>query len=309
MCAGDQGILVVDSLPGSLFKWMLPEGWSGYSATHEIEYTPSTEPGLVSVTAYNSCGDGDTISIPVQVNTVPYEQQIFPITSKICQNTLNSFYITPAEGTSYTWSVPADWQIVVNDQGDTVDVMVGTDPGNVMVHASNKCGFTDFSCFFSTDPSPETPLMGILPSEYENYSELEVQNATAYTSIQWYRDDEIIEGPGTTGPRYVAFVPGIYTVGVTNPEGCFLKQAQEDGIRIAGPDHLYAVYVGTNGSIIVENTTGEKATLNLYDMGGNLLMIREIDAGHNEIPTRLSGACIVSVDGPGEVHVSRIFIH
>jgi hypothetical protein len=58
----------------------------------------------------------------------------------------------------------------------------------------------------------------------------------------------------------------------------------------------------------VENTTGKKATLNVYDMGGNLLMIEEIDAGHNEIPTHLLGAYIVSVNGPDELHVFRIFI-
>jgi hypothetical protein len=308
LCAGDYGTLRVDSLPGAAFEWMLPDNWSGSSATHEIEYIPSAEAGLVSVTAYNSCGSGDTVSIPVQVNTIPYEKQILSVAGKICQNTPNSFYIVPEEGTGYTWSVSPGWQILGNDQGDTVDVMVGTDQGSVMVHASNQCGFTDFSRSFPTDPSPEVPLVGILPSEYENYMELEVQNATAYTSFQWYRDGGIIDGPGATGPKYVAFVPGVYTVGVTNREGCILQQALEDGIRISGPDHLYAVYAGAAGSIIVENTTGKKATLNVYDMGGNLLMIEEIDAGHNEIPTHLLGAYIVSVNGPDELHVFRIFI-
>ena len=146
-------------------------------------------------------------------------------------------------------------------------------------------------------------------STYEQYRKLEVQNATAYNLIQWYLNNEVINSPHATGPSYVAYVPGIYTVGVENQDGCYFLQDQQDGVNISGPDRLYAVYGGPEGSIIVQNTTTQMATFNVYDMTGNLMMIHTADPGYNEFDTNLKGVYIVSVNGLGYLHVSRLFIH
>ncbi|MCK4745689.1 MAG: hypothetical protein KAT15_01570, partial [Bacteroidales bacterium] len=106
-----------------------------------------------------------------------------------------------------------------------------------------------------------------------------------------------------------AYVPGIYTVGVENRDGCPLLQAQQDGINISGPNSLYAAYGGPDGSLVVQNTTTTTAKVNVFDMKGNLLMIHTIQPGYNEIDTDLKGVFIVSVNGLGNLHVSRIFLH
>ncbi len=72
-------------------------------------------------------------------------------------------------------------------------------------------------------------------SIYDNLRELEVQNATSYTHIQWYLNGHIIDSPLATGRSYVAYVPGLYTVGVSSREGCTLIQDSDDGIYTSSP--------------------------------------------------------------------------
>ena len=309
LCAGAPGTVSVDDLPGATYEWMLPENWLGTSETSEITYIPSLDQGLIRVSASNACAIGDTLSIPTRVKTIPDKTEILSISDKICKNAIHNFYIIPSEGLEYQWIVEYDWNIVGDDRGDTVEVQLGESSGSLHVKASNECGFRKSSRFFLTAPRPETPLLMDSQSTYEQYRKLEVQNATAYNLIQWYLNNEVINSPHATGPSYVAYVPGIYTVGVENQDGCYFLQDQQDGVNISGPDRLYAVYGGPEGSIIVQNTTTQMATINVYDMTGNLMMIHTADPGYNEIDTNLKGVYIVSVNGLGNLHVSRLFIH
>ena len=308
LCAWDNGILRVDSLPGAIYEWMLPDSWQGSGESHVLSFIPSDTQGPMSVTARNSCGAGDTLVIPLRVNTIPPETQIFSLAGNICENSINTFYLIPEKGDSYEWSVSSGWQIVGNHRNDSVNILIGNTPNYVEVNASNECGSRISSQYFSTVPVPDMPLLGNSQSEYKDFRELEVQNASSYASIQWYRDGEMVPGPAATKARYVAFIPGTYTVTVSNSEGCIFQQLSEDGIRITGPDHLYAVHPGPNGSLIVHNTTMEKATLSICDLNGKILIIKEINPGYNKIPTRLKGVFIASVEGQGNMHVSHIFI-
>jgi subtilisin family serine protease len=308
LCAWETGMLSMDSLPGAVYEWTLPDSWQGTGDSHTLSFIPSVDQGPVTVTARNSCGAGDTLEIPVRVNTIPPETQIFSAAGSICESTVNTFYLLPEEGTSYIWSVPPEWQIIGDNQNDTVTVQIGNIPNNVEVDASNECGSRVSSQYFAINPAPDMPLMGNSSSEYEGFRELEVQNASSFASIQWYRDGEMVPGPAGTKARYVTYIPGTYTVSVSNSVGCIYHQDPEDGIRITGPDQLFAVHAGPGGSIIVHNTTMEKATLSIYNTNGNILIIKEITPGTNRIPSRLKGVFIVSVVGQGNRHVSRIFI-
>jgi hypothetical protein len=309
LCAGKSGTLRVDELPGSTYDWMLPGDWLGTSETSEITFTPTRYPGQVRVSAFNACASGDTLSISVGVENIPDATTIFSISDQICSHSNHSFYIIPSAGIGYEWSVEPGWSIVGDNQGDTVEVEVGETSGNLYVKASNDCGFRNSIREFITAPAPETPLLMSSQSIYEGYRELEVQNATAYRLIQWYLNNALIDSPHATGPSYIAYVPGIYTVGIENQDGCPLLQDQQDGISISGPNSLFAAYGGKDGSLIVQNTTSTTATVNVYDMTGNLMLIHTIQPGHNEINTDLKGVFIVSVNGLGSLHVSRIFLH
>ena len=308
LCEGEQGTLVVDSLPGAAYLWMPPVNWQGSSESYELTFVPEAGQGEVRVSASNSCGQGDTLAIPIHALSLPGESQIYSVADKICQNSANVFYLFAKEGFDYQWSVDAGWTISGKTTGDSVDIVVGTGTNSVYVEASNECGTRISGRSFNLTSLPEKPLLMEKGSAYGDLRELEVQNATSYTLIQWYLNGLIIDSPLATGPSYVAYVPGLYTVGVNNRDGCSLVQAGSDGINTAAPGNFFSVHAGSNGALIVQNGTPGPATLNVYDLSGNLLLIRELDPGRNEIPTSLQGVQLVSVSGSGNHQVFRIFL-
>lgn len=306
LCEGETGTLTVDSLTGAAYQWMLPDNWLGTSVTHKINFIPMLNTGQIRVTAFNSCAFGDTLSIAIQVNKPPGNTEIFSVSDVLCQNSTSRFYIFPEENTDYQWSVDPGWQIAGNNRGDTVDVEVGAGSSYLRVKATNECGFTNSFRPYTTAPAPDMPLLMSSESIYEPYRKLEVQNATAYRMIQWYRNNKIISGENGRGPSYVAFLPGTYTVEVANRDGCTLLQDSQDGINITGPNNLYTVYGGSGGVLMVQNNTRETATVNIYDMNGKLMVISRADPGINEIATTLKGAYVVSVKGLGNLHVFKL---
>ncbi|MCP4309970.1 MAG: S8 family serine peptidase [Bacteroidetes bacterium] len=308
LCVGEPGVLSVDSLAGATYEWMLPVNWQGSSESNEISFIPSPDQGEVRVSARNSCAYGDTLAIPILLKTVPGDTPLFSVYDKICKSSVGLFYLVPEEGAEYQWSVEGDWTIAGEDQADTVEVLVGMSSNYLFVDAVNECGSKITSRFFLASDQPDQPLLIETGSVYDYLRELKVQNATDYSLIQWYLNSSLINSPMATGPTYVAYIPGTYSVGVTNRDGCTLLQEWQDGIEISGPDALYAVFAGSDGALIVHNTAETDATLNVYDYQGRLLMIIDIEPGYNEVPTSLTGVCLVSVRGEGKLYVTRLFL-
>ncbi len=308
-CSGESGVLKVDSLPGSVYQWMLPVNWMGRSESHEISFITSSVQGDVLVSAYNSCGQGDTLGIPTLVMTYPPESQIYSVSDKICQNAPNVFYIFPEEDVDYQWSVDPTWIISGSSTGDSVDVAVGANTSTLYVSARNECGARNSQRSFLLTPGPDKPLLMETGSVYDGLREIEVQNASSYTLIQWYLNGLIIDSPLATGPSYVAYVPGTYSVGVTNRDACSLIQNPDNGINTVNPGNLFSVNAGTKGALVVQNASEVPATLKLYDLAGELLLIFELDPGRSEIQTGLQGVQLVSVEGSGNIQVFRIFLN
>ncbi|MFO7670574.1 MAG: S8 family serine peptidase [Bacteroidales bacterium] len=307
-CSGEPGTLRVDSLPGATYLWQLPLNWQGSSDSHEINFISSLNQGEVLVSALNSCKQGDTLIIPTLVKSYPRESEIHSVSDKICQNSFNQFYLFAEKGVEYQWSVNPDWVISGDAKGDSVEVMVGKDPGSVYVTATNECGQSNSDRFFILTGQPAVPLLMESASIYNDLREIEVQNATSFTLIQWYLNGVLIDSPLANGPRYVAYVPGIYSVGVTNRDGCRRLQEPGEGISISGEDNLYSVHAGVGGGLVIYNSTEDPATVNVYNLQGQLQMIQEVDPGYNEVPTTLQGVQLVSVMGRGNLQVFRIFI-
>ena len=307
-CSGEKTKLGVDSLPGATYQWMLPPQWLGSSESHEIDFIPGPKQGIVHVSAYNACGQGDTLAITSFVKSVPRQSEIYSVSDKICQNARNIFYLFADNEVDYQWSVNPDWDIRGDASGDSVDVMIGANPGSIYVKASNECGVRNSSRAFTLTPQPELPLLMETGSIYENLRKLEVQNAGSYTRIQWYLNGQIIDSPLATGPSYVAYIPGLYTVGVSSREGCTLLQESGDGIDTSSPGNLYSVHAGEKGALVIQNATKSTATVNVYDLEGKLVLIQEVGPGRSELQTSLYGVQLVSVKGIGNMQVFRIFL-
>lgn len=307
-CSGEQGSLMVDSLAGASYHWMLPSNWQGYSETHKISFVPAPGQDVVQVSALNACGHGDTLEIATLVNSIPAKSEIYSVSDILCQYSPATFYLFAEDEVNYLWSVDDEWAINGDAEGDSLDVEIGANPGSIYVSASNECGERSSNRSFTLTDQPENPLLMESASIYDNLREIKVQNANFYTHIQWYLNGLLIDSPLATGSSYVAYVPGLYTVGVTGREGCTLIQESGDGISTSNPDNMYAVYAGTYGTLIINNATNAPATLNIFNMEGKLMLIQEIAPGLSELPCSLHGVQLISVSGTGNTQVFRIFL-
>ena len=309
LCAGTGGMLSVDSLPGATYQWTLPGDWLGQSKLPSIQFIPSTQQGTPLVSVRNSCGAGDTLAIPVLVKNIPETHSIYSLVEPICKQSTAAFSFSSRNGEWYQWSVEGDWEILSGTFKDTVNVKVGNASNYLFLKATNECGFRNSNRFFQASDLPDSPLMAKTESEYEDVPAIEISNSTSFSSIQWYRDGEMLDSPDASGARYLAFVPGLYGVMVSNREGCVLMQEETDWIDTRESDRLYAAHGGREGEIVIHNSLSENALINVYDLHGHLVLIETAGPGRTEIHTRLKGVYVVQISGQGEIHSSRVFVH
>lgn len=306
-CAGKATFAEVPFEQGSQYEWKLPANWLGTSSANRLEYIPGYEPGDIRVIAQNSCGNGDTILIPVNVMNIPGEVQILTTKDRPCELSEQLFFVEAMADHQYKWEVQDDWTLVGDPENDSVIIIVGNESSFLFVDVSNKCGNRKSSKLFLTSPAPDDPLLQSSTSNYEGYNLLSIRNAQVFSDFQWYRDDTEIMSRYARRSDYIAFLPGIYTVSVSNREGCSKRVSAEDGFEIGQPNQVYSVYQGAGGSIVILNSTNAKALVNIYHFSGQIEKISTVDPGYNEIPWDKEGAFIVTVSGPGEILSTRIF--
>jgi hypothetical protein len=302
-------VIEVDSLTGASYQWSLPADWLGTSINHRLEYVPGYNSGTISVNVQNACGNGDTLNIPLAIQKVPAETQILTTRDRPCALSEQEFYVLPLEGHSYQWETIDDWRILKGENRDTVLVSVGEESSFVFVNVTNKCGTRQSNKLYLTSPLPDQPLLKVTDSDYGGYKLLTVSNNSSFNSFQWLRDEASINSPLAREPAYVAYLPGVYTVEVSNSEGCLLLQDVEDGIEVDQGNQDYSVYAGQKGMLVVLNHTADQAVVNMYDFSGRLLRIHSVDPGYNEISFESRGAYIILVSGTGNMLTDRVFIN
>ena len=95
VCQGQSNVIY--TIPAianaSSYIWTLPAGSTGISSTNSISvnYGNSAISGNISVKAHNSCGDGDSSTMAITVNTTPSDNPITG-TQILCEGSLNSAY-------------------------------------------------------------------------------------------------------------------------------------------------------------------------------------------------------------------------
>jgi len=299
----------VDDTPGADYQWRLPADWLGSSTTSRLDYIPDKESGTIRVSVRNACGAGDTLSIPITVKNVPGQEQIFTSRDKPCAMSEQEFYVDPKPDHSYHWEVGDGWSVIGDPDGDTVLVSVGMESNFVFVDVTNKCGSRKSNKLFITAPMPDNPLVQVQQSDIPGYKLLSISNASRFTGYEWYRNDSVINSPYAWLPEYIAYLPGTYTVSVTNREGCVNRQKPEDGIRISQQNQEYTAYQGMDGKIVILNSTNSPATANFYNFSGQLVKIATIVPGYNEVDSGWKGACVMTITGPENRHAVRLFTY
>jgi hypothetical protein len=309
-CAGDAAQVEVDESAGATYKWSLPQDWLGTSNTNRLDYVPGKAPGIITVQPLNACGTGNTLQIPVSVKNVPGEVQIMSEREQPCAFSLEAFYVDPKPDHSYHWEVGSDWSIVGDTVGDTILVALGQESDFLFVKAINKCGSRTSNRLFVTSPLPDDPLLKVTSSEYEGYQTISVSNYALYSGFEWYYNGALIEGSSDEDrSEIIAYLPGIYTVNVSNRDGCLNVMELSDGIEIDQPNQVYTVFSGPEGYIRILNTSGSDARVKVYDTLGRLLGSGIAGMGYSTLPVEWKGICIVQVSGKGDSKSTLLFVH
>jgi len=308
-CAGVITLVEVDSMPGAKYNWILPEDWLGASVSHSLEYIPGKESGMITVNAANSCGSGNLLNMNIKVLNLPARAQILTSKDQPCVFSEQEFYVDSLEGHSYLWETIDDWSVLDGQEEDTVLISVGMESSFLFINVTNICGAKQFFKYYPTSPIPDQPRLKSSDSELEGYKLLSVVNTQGFSTYQWYRDEVKIESPQASEPEYIAYLPGLYTVGVSNSDGCELIQDAGDGIEVRQSNQDYSIYTGPSGTIVVLNHTTEQGTVKIFDFSGHLHRIEIVNPGYNEIVFRPKGAFVVQVSGSGKMLTGRIFAH
>ena len=140
VCQGSSQIFSVGSVAGAtLYRWILPSGWSGTSTTNTINTIPGVTGGIISVIAKNPCDSSIASTLNVSVNPLVSQPGIITGNATVCQGTSQTYSISPVSGaTSYTWTLPSGW--TGSSTTTSITITAGSASGTVSVVANNSCG-------------------------------------------------------------------------------------------------------------------------------------------------------------------------
>ena len=168
VCAGEIVSYTIPYVNGATgYQWDVPSNTTIVSGngTNSISINwGNATTGTVTVTPFNSCGNGTPTSIYVTVSQLP-PSVTGNITGPlfVCHGDVTNYYITPVNNaTGYIWEVPLGISIVGGQNTNiiTVDWLFATS-GFIKVIPTNGCGvgITD-SIFVVSQESPDAPVIG-----------------------------------------------------------------------------------------------------------------------------------------------------
>ncbi|MGV3504824.1 MAG: ice-binding family protein [Adhaeribacter sp.] len=143
MCPGKAITLEAAPITGATaYLWELPGGWKLLSGggTNQISVQVGPDAGLVTVAASNHCVTSALTTLPVQPLNLQAAGAIGgPATA--CAGTTALYRIAPLAGAkTYTWQLPAGWQVLSGQGSPELRVAIGTNAGEVQVKIGNDCG-------------------------------------------------------------------------------------------------------------------------------------------------------------------------
>ena len=212
VCVGSTQTYSVINVPFVNYTWSVTgTGWviNTGNGTNSITVTVGTANGVITVTPSNDCGSGTPMQRTITVDLAP-PAQTSGIAGPInpCQASTVTYFVTNVTGVTYTWTVPPDWTIVTGNGSSSIQVLVGTNNGNITVVPSNGCGDGPASLLPVTvfllplDPGTITGPVEFCEGTSVNYSVTAVPGVT----YQWQvpADWGVISGQGTNSITVVA---------------------------------------------------------------------------------------------------------
>ena len=126
---------------GANFIWTKPVGWVGTSTSDSLTITSvGNSSGNITVHEQNACGSS-IATLAVYVLHPPPTPGLITGNNVVSINSNQTYTIANvANATSYNWTVPANWTITSGQGTTTINVIAGSDTGQVCVSASDTCG-------------------------------------------------------------------------------------------------------------------------------------------------------------------------
>jgi hypothetical protein len=139
LCSGAIGNYSVNSSSDATsYVWTLPVGWSGNSINESISVVAGDMAGTLSVSATNTCGQGNTVSMDVNVILVP-ELSALNVPSSWCENATELITVSGSNDVDeYQWTIPSGWNAI--GSGSAISLTVNDQSGELEVTGSNVCG-------------------------------------------------------------------------------------------------------------------------------------------------------------------------
>jgi hypothetical protein len=162
----------------NVYSWTVPDGAEILNGqnTPSITIQWGDSSGIVSVIAGNSCGISNPSVSEVTVTNSPAQPNVIHGPGQVCNGETASFSIDLIpDATSYTWTVPEDATIINGQNTLLIDVLWGSNSGNISIAALNNCGMSQpLSRFINLETLPGSA--GIITgndsvcSDYETYN-------------------------------------------------------------------------------------------------------------------------------------------
>ena len=197
VCPGTSQIYTISTVPNAnTYTWNVPAGWiitAGAGSTSlTVAAGSAGQNGNITVTAGNTCGTSAASTLAVVVSpAVPATPGAITGLTPVCPGTSQTYTIsTVPNANTYTWNVPAGWNITGGAGSASLTVTAGSagQNGNITVTAGNTCG-TSAASILPVVVSPATPatpgaitgLTPVCPGTSQTYTISSVPDAITYT--------------------------------------------------------------------------------------------------------------------------------
>jgi PKD repeat protein len=275
ICPGTSVVLKAQTATGYTFKWSN----AGNSTADSIIVATA---GSYTVTVYN--GIDSAVSAPTTIVVVPMPDATVTLggSSTFCQG--DSVTLAAASGLTYLWSTGATTQ-------------------NITVYSTGSYSVTVTNPTGCTAASTSQPTTVTIPSVDTITQSGYVLTSLTESSYQWYQGATLLTG--ATAQTYTASQNGVYSVYVTDANGC---SSASNSLTVTGVGineitaSNYKVYPNpATEQIQLDLTHMEQSTLSslsgiaVYDMLGNKLKSQSITDTTISVSDLSNGVYIIAV--------------
>ena len=255
-------------------------------------------------TDYVQWDNGDTTHDRVVLDTGTYwftkvsNCIAYTDTIKVHPKTIMDYVFHTADTTICAESFPLSLHCVISDSiiwntGDTTSVITATDTGTYIAGS-----FIDCTYYIDTFRVAQFPVP--LPVITQNDTFL---STGAYVTYQWQLNGNPI--PGANAQTYIATLPGLYTVLVTDANGC-KGLSTTVTVTILGVENIMsgtAISLSPNpvhDILYLQSAISHSATLTISDLTGRVLISQPL-TGYDKIDLRMlaKGVYLYQVSNAG----------